>query len=51
MPVKVIKSGMRRIFNTRNESTIINFFKNNPDKASFDVDSNVDLNVFCGENR
>lgn len=47
MPAKVIKSGIRRVFNLHNESDIIKHFKNNPEAMSFDIDSRVDLDKYC----
>ena len=47
MPAKVIKSGIRRVFNLDNESDIIKFFKSNPEAMSYDVDPEINLDEFC----
>ena len=47
VPAQIIKSGIRKVFNPHNEREIIKYFENNPKITAFDIDSDVDLDVFC----
>ncbi len=51
MPAKVLKSGIRRVFNADNERMINKYFKDNPDANEFVVDGDVNLDDYCASSQ
>ena len=49
-PAKLIKSGIRCIFNYKNEAMIIDFFRKNLQENVYNIDKNVNLDEFCALN-
>lgn len=48
-PAKLLKSGIRRIYNSKVEKMLNTFFKENPDCHFFQFDENANLNEICNE--
>lgn len=51
VPAKIIKSGIRTVFDTHKEWDVINFFKKNPEAESFDIAADIDLDEFCADTK
>lgn len=48
-PAKLLKSGIRRIYNTNMETMLNKFYKENPSKHFFQFNENTNLNEICDE--
>lgn len=46
-PAKVLRTGLRRVYNWKNEKMIDRFFVDHPEENVFDVEENIDLDDFC----
>ena len=49
VPVKLLKSGIRRIFNSSVERELEQFFKENPSESYYKIDDVADLDEVCCE--
>ena len=50
-PAKLLKTGIRRIYNSSMQIKLERFFKENPSELYYKVDDMVDLDKFCAETR
>ena len=46
-PAKVLRTGLRRVYNWKNEKQIDRFFVENSERDVFDVGENINLDDFC----
>lgn len=48
-PIRLIKTGIRRIFNNEHENEILNFFMSNPSADCYEIDKEIDLDQYCAQ--
>ncbi len=46
-PARPVKQGIRRIYNSREERTIAEFFRHHPEEDCYQLDKDLDLDEFC----